>query len=148
MLFGTLMKLLLTLVSHFPTGGDNQLQVSLQRSEPTAICYSTMSPSLQSSCANIVDNMPYDSYTNLFGPSDDPQVTVKLPLTLTSGTFVRFLHTLFALCASLPPPLQTERRNQYTPRKKASPPVQRSVNANPTSSRWPLRNDHLHPRPL
>ena len=67
-----------------------------------------MSPSLQSSCANIVDTMPYDSYMHYFGPGDDPEVTFKLPLTLTSGTFSPCLHALFTLYASPPPPLQTE----------------------------------------
>lgn len=91
---------LLILVSPFPTGRENHLQVSLQKSVPTAICYGIMLPSLRSSCANIVDTMPYDRYKNLFGPSDDPRVTVELPLTLTSGTFILCLNTVFAV---LPP---------------------------------------------
>ncbi|KAK0517036.1 hypothetical protein JMJ35_000191 [Cladonia borealis] len=65
-------------------GGDNNLQVSLLGSEPTAICYATMSSSLKTSCANIVDNMPYDGLLQIFGPSSDPEASVQLPLTLTS----------------------------------------------------------------
>ena len=49
--------------------------------------------------------MPYDSYTHLFGPSDDPEVIIKLPLTLTSGTFNPYLHAVLTLCASPPPSL-------------------------------------------
>ena len=106
-----------------------------------------MSPSLKTSCADIVDNMPYNGLSQIFGPSTDPQAAVKLPLTLTSGKFIPSLHGIFAPYDSSHSPTR-RRQNQQNPQKKAFPPVRSSVDADAFYSRRPLRNDHLHPRPL
>ena len=132
-----LAELLLTLVSHLATGRENHLQVRLQQSSPTAICYGVLSPSLQSSCADIVDGMPYDFTLKRFGPSDDPRATVKLPLTLTSCTLIP--------CLSAVPTFW----HSHTP--SPQPPVGESIspiNTDTPYRRRPLRNDHFHPRRL
>ena len=108
-----LAELLLTLVSHFPAGGENHLQVRLQQSSPTAICYGVLSPSLQSSCADIVDGMPYDFTLKRFGPSDDPRATVKLPLTLTSCTLIPCLSAVPTFWHSHTPSPQPPRRREH-----------------------------------
>ena len=55
-----------------------------------------MASTLKTSCAELVDNMPYDRIPQMFGLRGDPQADVPLPLTMTSCTLIPYLHAVFA----------------------------------------------------
>lgn len=114
-----------------------------------------MSPSLKTSCADIVNTMPYDSILQTFGPPSDECASVHLPFTLTSGTLIPSLHPVFALCNSShshpPTPPTQETGNSIDPANESVSASLRKIQlmlTPPDNSRRPLCNDHLHPRPL
>ena len=57
--------------------------------------------------------MPYEFTLKRFGPSDDPQVNVKLPLTLTSGTLIPCLSAVSAFWHSHTPSPHPHRRREH-----------------------------------
>ncbi|CAF9927191.1 hypothetical protein IMSHALPRED_007149 [Imshaugia aleurites] len=65
-------------------GGDNNLNIIVEKYEPQVQCSGAVSPSLLSSCQNIVDTMPASRDFTTWGPPDDPLAVVKLPLTYYS----------------------------------------------------------------
>ena len=70
-------------------GGDNNLVVSVQIYEPQVQCSGAVSPSLLSSCQNIIDTMPADKSFTTWGPQNDPLAHMELPLTLYSRKSTR-----------------------------------------------------------
>ena len=104
-----------------------------------------MSSSLKTSCADIVDNMPYDGSLQIFGPSSDPDSSVQLPLTLTSCTPILSLYAAFALCDSSTCLLLLFPAPAKESVSRSLEKVQLML-TRPNNSRRPLRNDHLHPR--
>lgn len=65
-------------------GGDDNLNIVVLKYEPQVQCSGTVSPSLLSSCQNIVDIMPASKDFTTWGPQDDPLAVIKLPLTYYS----------------------------------------------------------------
>lgn len=71
------------------SGGDNDLSVAVLKYEPKQVqCSGTVSPSLLSSCQNIVNTMPASMDFTTWGPENDPLAVMKLPLTYHSCEFV------------------------------------------------------------
>ena len=65
-----------------PTGGDNNLAVTLGTYQKPASCHKPL-PSYES-CRHLLYTMPADKIPQVFGPGSDPAVTEELPLSILS----------------------------------------------------------------
>ena len=72
------------LIDAMSSGGDNNLEVAVEKYEPHVQCSGTVSPSLLPSCQNIVDTMTASTDFTTWGPEDDPLAVVKLPIAYYS----------------------------------------------------------------